>query len=210
MGGYHRAVQHAAEDESSPLPARSATKSSDLVPSYGSPLGGGRPASSSNTRSGRVAESEQSISHGNLGHGSSNGASRRRSGLERNLANIVHEFPAEGSRFDGRVPEDTSEFQDPMWLMAGLAERGWNLQKSPDARKTVGNDGLVASTSLQADGGRRLLGGWTPQALQSLEKEQSRYYRHGVLGSKCDVAAELDPVQRGLVTEERANELIQV
>ena len=133
-------------------------------------------------------------------------------GLQRNLANIAGEFPVEGSgaRSNDHASEETSEFQDPMWLMAGLAERGWTLQKSSDGKRKSASGGLLTSTALHGDEERRLLHGWTSHYLQALEKEQSRYYQHGNLGSKCDVAEELDPIQRGLISEERALHLFGV
>lgn len=94
-----------------------------------------------------------------------------------------------------------------MWLMAGLAERGWALQKSPNTvRKDLASAASAVAANLEDDE-NWLFQQWTPQSLQALETEQSRYYRHGSLGSKCDVAGELDPIQRGLITEQRAEEL---
>lgn len=94
-----------------------------------------------------------------------------------------------------------------MWLMAGLAERGWALQKSPN---NIRRDLTPAASAVAAhleDDENWLFQKWTSQSLQALQAEQSRYYRHGSLGSKCDVADELDPIQRGLITEQRAEEL---
>lgn len=64
--------------------------------------------------------------------------------------------------------------------------------------------------ALQCEEERRLFRSWSFQALQALETEQSRYYQHGSLGSKCDVAEELDPIQRGLLSRERLEQLFQV
>lgn len=94
-----------------------------------------------------------------------------------------------------------------MWLMAGLAERNWALQKSASfIRKDLASGSSTIATNLE-DNKNWLFQKWTPQTLQALETEQNRYYRHGSLGSKCDVADELDPIQRGLISEQRAEEL---
>lgn len=130
--------------------------------------------------------------------------------LERNLANIAGEFPVERSRSDEQASDTTDEFQEPMWLMAGLAERGWTLQKSPNSARKDLTSGTSALATALNDEEKWLSKKWTPQALHALEAEQSHYYRHGSLGSKCDVADELDPVQRGLISEERAEELFEV
>ncbi|KAF7192820.1 hypothetical protein HII31_05868 [Pseudocercospora fuligena] len=128
--------------------------------------------------------------------------------IDENLANIASEFPAERDKSDDHGPEAGNEYQDPMWLMAGLAERGWMLQRSKSGKKAKVSDGRLAPTALHPEE-EWLFRKWTPQALQVLETEQTRYFQHGSLGSKCDVADELDPIQRGLATLERAEQLFQ-
>lgn len=130
--------------------------------------------------------------------------------LGRNLADLAREFPVQGSKSDHAASDHAAEFQDRMWLMAGLAEHGWTLQKSLSERQNTHASGLLTPTALQTDEERRLLQGWNPQSLRILEQEQSRYFQHGSLGSKCDVASELDPVQRGLIDEARNAELFEV
>lgn len=145
----------------------------------------------SQTREARASDVEQRIS------------------LERNLSDIAGEFPAQRDRSGDQAPEGINEYQDPMWLMAGLAERGWTLQRTSSGNKKEATDGRLAPTTLQFDE-EWLFHKWTPQALQLLETEQTRYYQHGSLGSKCDVAAELDPIQHGLIGVERAEQLFHV
>lgn len=69
-------------------------------------------------------------------------------GLERNIANIAGVLPAEGNMSNDQVPEHPSEHQDPMWLMAGLAERGWTLQKSWGGNQSSIKDRLLTSATL--------------------------------------------------------------
>ena len=125
--------------------------------------------------------------------------------LARKLFNILGEFPVE----DGRGHDantDFKGFQDPLWLIAGLAGRGWDLDGKHGSRKRVKRPTTLPSTALSAEDAR-VLSKWTPEALQNIEREQARYFEHGIFGSKCDVAHDLDPVHHGLIAEERVEEL---
>lgn len=129
--------------------------------------------------------------------------------LARKLLHILGEFPVEDTRSE-EGDQEAKDLQDPLWLMAGLADRGWDLEGRGEKRKrgTGNRPTALPSTNLPAEDAY-LLRQWTPDALQELEKEQLSYYEHGLLGSKCDVARDLDPVHHGLVTEEKAHELFQ-
>lgn len=107
------------------------------------------------------------------------------------------------------VANDAKGLQDPLWAMAGLAERGWDLHGiqghqsngvEPPASRT--SPGLPVEEA-------RLLSKWKTKDLQEIEKEHSRYYEHGLSGSKCDVAPDLDPIQRGLATKQRPKDLFE-
>lgn len=130
--------------------------------------------------------------------------------LARKLLHILGEFPVEDTKSEDGTQE-AKDLQDPLWLMAGLADRGWDLEGKGEKRKrgTEKRPTALPSTNLPAEDAHRL-SQWTPEALQELEKEQAQYYEHGILGSKCDVARDLDPINHGLVTEEKAYKLIQV
>jgi hypothetical protein len=128
----------------------------------------------------------------------------RRNTPESNFSHIFNDFPVEDRRSDGRATE-AKGLQDPLWLLAELAEQGWDLH----GRKRPRHPATLASTNLPIEDAP-LLKSWTPHALQKVMKEQIGYYEHGLLGSKCDVAPQLDPILRGLVTEEKANQLCEV
>lgn len=123
--------------------------------------------------------------------------------LARKLLQILGEFPVEDDASDNKNTEP--RFQDPLWLIAGLAKRGWNLH---GAQGNLKHSAALTSAGLPPEESR-LLSKWTPRALQEIEKEQSRYFEHGILGSKSDVAPDLDPIEHGLVTEEKSRLLFQ-
>lgn len=135
------------------------------------------------------------------------GEESRQTTLARKLLNILGEFPVEDNRRDDVSPESKG-FQDPLWSVAGLAKRDWDLDEKPGNRKRVRHPATLKATSLSADEAR-LLRKWTPSALQEIEREQFQYFEHGIFGSKCDVSHALDPIHHGLVTEKRAEELFQ-
>ncbi|KAL4882335.1 hypothetical protein BJY04DRAFT_217253 [Aspergillus karnatakaensis] len=120
---------------------------------------------------------------------------------------IPNELPVEHSR-DHENTEPRG-LQDPLWVMASLAEQGWNLHGTSGHQ----SDNLESPASRTANvlppEETNLLSKWGIQDLQEIEKEHSLYYEHGLFGSKCDVARDLDPIQRGLLAEQRAVELFQ-
>ncbi|KAJ3542353.1 hypothetical protein NM208_g4149 [Fusarium decemcellulare] len=126
--------------------------------------------------------------------------------LARKLLQILGEFPVEDDASENGAAE--SKYQDPLWLVAGLAKRGWNLNGTHNNERKSRRLSELPPAELPTEEAH-LLNKWTPQALQGIEKEQNRYFKHGVLGSKSDVASDLDPIQHGLVTEEKAAELFQ-
>ncbi|KAF4469436.1 hypothetical protein FALBO_3656 [Fusarium albosuccineum] len=126
--------------------------------------------------------------------------------LARKLLQILGEFPVENDASENGSAE--SKYQDPLWLVAGLAKRGWNLSGTYDNERQPRRLSELPPAELPTEEAH-LLNKWTPQALQGIEKEQNRYFKHSVLGSKSDVASDLDPIQHGLVTEEKAAELFQ-
>lgn len=50
--------------------------------------------------------------------------------------------------------------------------------------------------------------GWTPQQLAKASASRRLYFRHRPGAAKRDIAPVLDPIARGVVTEERAEELL--
>lgn len=135
------------------------------------------------------------------------GEKSRQTTLARKLLNILGEFPVENSKRDDPSPE-SKRFLDPLWSIAGLAKRDWDLDERPGNKKRVRHPATLKATSLSADEAR-LLSKWTPAALQEIEREQFQYFEHGIFGSKCDVSRALDPIHHGLVAEKRVEDLFQ-
>lgn len=135
------------------------------------------------------------------------GLQKHRPTVARNLLHILGEFPVEVGQSDEGTGESRT-LQDPLWLIAGLAERGWNLHSKHENQIGTRHPATLPRTSLPAQDAS-LLRKWTPQALQEVLKEQSRYHEYRLLSSKCDVAHALDPIHHGLLTNERAIELFQ-
>lgn len=107
------------------------------------------------------------------------------------------------------VSNEAKGLQDPLWAMAGLAERGWDLHGTHGHQSSsVEPPASRTSPSLPVEEACPL-GKWKIQNLQEIEKEHNRYYEHGLFGSKCDIARDLDPIQRGLVTKKRAKDLFE-
>lgn len=134
------------------------------------------------------------------------GQQPHRHALSRRLLNILGEFPIEDN--EGTSDEATvdPEFQDPLWLVAGLEKRGWDLEhasESSTSRPSQLSPGVLTEEEAT------LMCKWTPHALRGIRSEQRRYFEHGLLGSKRDVAPDLDPIQHGIIDEQRADSLFQ-
>ena len=127
--------------------------------------------------------------------------------LARELLHILGDFPVQSGRSDNGTTESRG-LQEPLWFIGGLAKRGWDLHSLDGNGKRIRHPTALPSATLPSEDAR-LLSKWTPQALQKILLEQSRYYEHGLLSSKCDVADALDPIHHGLITDERARELFQ-
>lgn len=137
-----------------------------------------------------------------------------RPSLARTLLRVLGEFPVENRKRE----EETSEFkakglQEPLWILAGLADRGWDATEANGGQTTPSKntygDGMLHHSLITTDL-EHILRKWTPQALHNARQEQARYFEHGVYASKRDVAHALDPIHHGTVTEQRAHELFEM
>lgn len=128
--------------------------------------------------------------------------------LGRKLLHILGEFPIEDDGNDNGAKE-AKGLQDPLWLMAGLADRGWDLDGGNGNGKRPKHPISLTSSSLPEEDAR-LLSMWTSKALREIEKEQQLYFKHGLFGSKLDVSHDLDPIQHGLITIDKANKSFQM
>lgn len=137
------------------------------------------------------------------------GTQKHRVTLARDLSQILGEFPIDCRQTDER-PAEPGSFREPLWSIACLAKRDWKLESAHcDQRNTSRLPTLASSTTSLPPEDAHLLSKWTPQALKDILIEASRYFEHGLLSSKCDVAPALDPIHHGLISAERATELFQ-
>ena len=124
--------------------------------------------------------------------------------LTRRLLNVL------GQQFPIGKDRDEAEFQrihgDPLMSIASIAKRGWDLNEPEGRGKRARRHAALPTVDLPPEDAT-LLDRWTPLALQDITREQTLRYEHGVHGAKRDVARALDPVQRGMISEARVNEL---
>ncbi|KAJ0141356.1 Zinc-type alcohol dehydrogenase-like protein [Fusarium oxysporum f. sp. albedinis] len=88
-----------------------------------------------------------------------------------------------------------------------INEQGWVLDESGLAKR-IRHVTSLPTTELPLEDAQ-LLKHWTPQALQQVVGEMTRYFEYGLRGSKHDVARDIDPLQRGMITESRATALFK-
>jgi hypothetical protein len=125
--------------------------------------------------------------------------------LARKMLHILGEFPVVHSPIDEKNHESKG-FEDPLWTLASLARHCWIFDNFSQNGKNVHSSSLPGNLSPNDS---EILRKWTPEMLKNVEMERSQYFQQGLYGSKCDVAHDLDPIQQGLVSEERAAELFE-
>ncbi|KAM5349144.1 hypothetical protein ACJ41O_008967 [Fusarium nematophilum] len=120
---------------------------------------------------------------------------------------LGEQFPVGHGRESHYVNETPGGFHDLLPSITKIAKQGWALDERDKARRIRRVTSLPTTELLPEDA--RLLEHWTPQALQEVVSEMTRYFEYGLRGSKRDVARDLDPLQRGMITEPRAQELFE-
>ena len=100
-----------------------------------------------------------------------------------------------------------TEDGSPQVAITRLAQRGWNLDQNDHPKPSSEPNTLeLPSMNLPPDAAE-LFAKWTPEALQQNLRDQRAFFAGGLHGSRRDVASTLDPVERGMVSESRADEL---
>jgi hypothetical protein len=123
------------------------------------------------------------------------------------LAHLEKTFPTDTER-DGDEPlscqisSPGKDLQHPLLFLAECARRGWDS----DSKKTEPLVIPLPTTTLPWED-QRLLDQWQMSDIQAMVRDQKTFFQHGLYGSKRDVSAGLDAVQRGLITEEQVEEL---
>ena len=126
------------------------------------------------------------------------------------LLQMLGDFPV-NNREDGTKAVDSKEktVQEPLWLLAGLADRGWDVGEANGDQEGLIQPGETLHHAFLTPELESVLRKWTPEALQNGQRDQACYFEQGVYASKCDVAPALDPVHHGIVTEFRAYQLFE-
>ena len=125
------------------------------------------------------------------------------------------QFPSVSGGDAGNLSRGAHTPQHPQASIASMAKRGWEIDDDAgpaalaltSAAKRVKLPSQLPAVELP-DGDRERAEQWTAGALQGILKEQSKYFEHGLHGSKRDVAPGLDPIQQGLLSESRAHQLL--
>jgi hypothetical protein len=112
------------------------------------------------------------------------------------------QLPLESARHSPEVEDrHLRDGPHPLSLLSNVALSMLAAAEKPQQAR---GDQLPASQVSQAD----LLPGWTFAQLQRASKQKQAYYRYGLNAIKRDVALQLDPITRGIVTEEGAITLV--
>lgn len=123
---------------------------------------------------------------------------------------LGEQFPIGDGKHVVTAPADDSSnlqgFQDLQLFITTIAKQGWTLDERSQARR-VRKDAKLPMAELPAED-LRLLQTWTPAALQKVIGDMTLYFDYGQRRFKRDVAPDLDPLQRGLLNEERASKLL--
>ncbi|KAF2014440.1 hypothetical protein BU24DRAFT_451484 [Aaosphaeria arxii CBS 175.79] len=133
-------------------------------------------------------------------------SSRKSKQLTRRLLHLLGEqFPVCESKEVEVSSEGQGSFQDLLPSITKIAKQGWNLDGGSDSRRSK-RPAVLSVADLPSEDAR-LLDLWTPAALQEMVSETTRYFEYGLQGSKRDVARDLDPLQRSMISFDRAHEL---
>jgi hypothetical protein len=118
---------------------------------------------------------------------------------------LGEQFPV-GQEKDTSDPDKASgKFQDLLPSILTIVKQGWALDEQENAKKARRVPVLPTAELPPEDA--KLLDNWTPQNLVGVVGEMTRYFEYGLQGSKRDVARDLDPLQRRIITKPRAEEL---
>ncbi|KAJ0426797.1 hypothetical protein BJY00DRAFT_306793 [Aspergillus carlsbadensis] len=119
---------------------------------------------------------------------------------------LGEQFPVGHEKKERDDPDDApSGTQDPLPSILKIAQQGWVVDEQGTGKRERRAPTLPTAELLPEDA--ELLARWTPSALQGVVSETTRYFEYGLRGPKRDVARDLDPLQRGMISEQRAQEL---
>ena len=121
------------------------------------------------------------------------------------LARLEKTFPVDRGAivepaFSGSYEKD---LQNPLLFLAERARNGWRIEESLDPAPPI----LPAANAPLPAHDLSLLGSWGAQELQGVFENQRTFFGLGLHGSRRDVGAGLDAVQRGVIKDDEVSEL---
>jgi hypothetical protein len=123
------------------------------------------------------------------------------------LAHLEKTFPTDTERegdepLSCQISSPQKDLQNPLLFLAECSRRGWDQHPKRTEPLVI----PLPTTTLPWED-QRLLDQWQGGDIQSMVRDQKTFFQHGLYGSKRDVSAGLDAVQRGLISEDQVDEL---
>lgn len=123
------------------------------------------------------------------------------------LAHLEKTFPTDTERegdepLSCQISSPQKDLQNPLLFLAECSRRGWDQHPKRTEPLVI----PLPTTTLPWED-QRLLDQWQVGDIKSMVRDQKTFFQHGLYGSKRDVSAGLDAVQRGLISEDQVDEL---
>ena len=124
------------------------------------------------------------------------------------LAQLEKTFPTDTETHEDeplscQISSPQKDLQNPLLFLAECSRRGWDSKPKRSEPLVIP---LPASALPSED--QRLLDQWRAGDIQSMVQDQKTFFQHGLYGTKRDVSAGLDAVQRGIISEDQVDELV--
>jgi len=123
------------------------------------------------------------------------------------LAHLEKTFPTDTERegdepLSCQISSPQKDLQNPLLFLAECSRRGWDQHPKRTEPLVI----PLPTTTLPWED-QRLLDQWQGADIKNMVRDQKTFFQHGLYGSKRDVSAGLDAVQRGLISEDQVDEL---
>jgi hypothetical protein len=123
------------------------------------------------------------------------------------LAQLEKTFPTdtetqEDEPLSCQISSPQKDLQNPLLFLAECSRRGWDSQSKKSEPLVIPLPAMALPWEDQ-----KLLDQWRAGDIQCMVRDQKTFFQHGLYGSKRDVSAGLDAVQRGLIGEDQVDEL---
>jgi hypothetical protein len=123
------------------------------------------------------------------------------------LAQLEKTFPTDTETHEDeplscQISSPQKDLQNPLLFLAECSRRGWDSKPKRSEPLVI----PLPATALPSED-QRLLDQWRAGDIQSMVQDQKTFFQHGLYGTKRDVSAGLDAVQRGIISEDQVDEL---